>query len=259
MRKHTVKSLLSAKHRLPKKKLNMLTCYDYQTAQILNDSYLDMVLVGDSLGNVILGHETTVSVTLTEMSIFASAVKRGAPDKFVVADLPFGSYSTFDESIINSTHMFQKTNVEALKLEGSNPTNLQIIQRLVEIGIPIMGHIGLMPQSVHSQGGYYTHGKTSSDQNRLIQEAKQLEKAGCFAVVLECIEEQTTKVITEHLTIPTIGIGSGPFCDGQVLVLNDLLGLTPQTPNFVSPLGNLRQQKSDIINTYLDNSHDTYS
>lgn len=259
MKKHTVRSLMSCKHRLPAKNLNMLTCYDFQTAQILDDSELDMILVGDSLGNVVLGYDTTVSVSLTEMSIFAAAVKRGAPNKFVVADLPFGSYACFDEAIKASTDLFQQTQVEALKLEGANETNYKIINRLVEIGIPVMGHIGLMPQSVHAQGGYYTHGKTQDDQTRLLNEAKRLEKAGCFAIVLECIESTTAQEISQSLNIPTIGIGSGAFCDGQVLVLNDLLGLTPKAPNFVNPLGNLHKTKAEIINTYLTRTNDTYN
>lgn len=252
MRKHTIRSLKNVH-------INMLTCYDFQTAQILDKSAVDIILVGDSVGNVILGYETTIEVSLDEMKIFCAAVKRGAPNKFVVGDLPFGSYATYEDAINNAIDLFKSSKVEAIKLEGASETNFKIIKRLTEIGIPVMGHIGLMPQSVHSQGGYYKHGKTSHEKNKLMQEAIALEDAGCFAVVLECVESDASKVITEKLTIPTIGIGSGPFCQGQVLVLNDLLGMTPNAPNFVKPLANFYLEKSKIIDSYLNNNHDTYN
>ena len=144
----------------------MLTCYDYQSALMLNETDLDMILVGDSLGNVVLGYETTVSVTLDDMQTFGAAVKRGAKDKFVVVDLPFGSYNTLEQGLESGAKLFRTTQAEALKLEGAFPYQIELIERLTQIGIPVMGHIGLTPQSVHQQGGYYVHGKThsSSDQ-----------------------------------------------------------------------------------------------
>lgn len=252
MKKHTTRSLNKIKTLNEDKTIHMLTCYDYQTASILNETDLDMILVGDSLGNVVLGYDTTVNVSLEEMKIFSAAVKRGATNKFVVADLPFGTYARFDKGIENAIELFQSAKVEALKLEGANPDNYKIIKRLTEIGIPVMGHIGLMPQSVHSQGGYYKHGKSVEAKERLLREALELQEAGCFSIVLECVDETLTEEITSALNIPTIGIGSGTQCDGQVLVLNDLLGMTDKTPSFVKPVANMFETKKELINNYLN-------
>lgn len=248
--RHTVRSLRKQKDQ--NKTLQMLTCYDFQTAQVLNETELDLILVGDSLGNVILGYDTTVNVSLTEMKIFGSAVKRGAPDKFVVVDLPFGTYATYDDGLKNSLELFQTTGAEAVKLEGANKTNYQIIQRLTETGVPVMGHIGLQPQSVHSQGGYFKHGKSEIEKQNLMREAKELQAAGCFSLVLECVESSLAKEISESLDIPTIGIGSGTDVDGQVLVLNDLLGMGVKAPSFVNPIANLHQMKKELIKSYLN-------
>lgn len=235
--------------------LQVLTCYDFQTAQILNETNLDMILVGDSLGNVILGYDTTIQVSLNEMSIFGRAVRRGAPNKFLIVDLPFGSYSTFESAIENATKLYQETNAQALKLEGAFPYQIEIIQRLTQSGIPIMGHIGLTPQSVNEQGGYYTHGKTQEDQVRLLSEAKRLEAAGCFAITLECVTDEIAKLITKELTIPTIGIGAGRGTDGQVLVINDLLKMgAGKYPNFCKPIANLYEQKLNLLNQYIDSN-----
>lgn len=232
--------------------LQMLTCYDFQSACMLNETKLDLILVGDSLGNVILGYDTTVNVSLNDMITFGGAVKRGAPDKFVVVDLPFGSYNTLEEGLKNATNLFQSTGAQALKLEGAFPYQLELIERLTQIGIPVMGHIGLTPQSVYQQGGYYIHGKTESSSANLIESAKRLEKAGAFAVVLECVEEKTSQTITEELAIPSIGIGSGKNVDGQVLVINDLLKLGPnKPPGFCSPIADLYETKKDLIEKYL--------
>lgn len=232
--------------------LQMLTCYDYQTAQLLNDTTLDLVLIGDSLGNVILGYENTIEVTIDTMILFSKAVKRGAPDKFAIADLPFGSYASMKLGINNAVKLFQQSGVEALKLEGAYPFQLQLIERLTQIGIPIMGHIGLTPQSVHEQGGYYVHGKDEASQAKLIKEALDLEAAGCFCVVLEFVEESLAKTITDKLAIPTIGIGSGQDTDGQVLVINDLLHLGKNDPpKFCKPVANLYEIKKKLIEEYL--------
>ena len=252
MNKLTTRSIQQYKSMRSSEGLQMLTCYDYQTACILNETDLEMILVGDSLGNVVLGYDTTVSVSLVEMQIFSAAVKRGAPDKFVIADLPFGSYATFSQGIENAIQLFQSSQVEAVKLEGANEGNYKIIKRLTETGIPVMGHIGLMPQSVHAQGGYYKHGKNQSDKDRLMQEALDLQQAGCFSIVLECVEESLTSEISKVLSIPTIGIGSGTDCDGQVLVLNDLLGMSNHTPSFVKPVANMFETKKELINNYLN-------
>jgi len=236
------------------KDLQVLTCYDFQTALILNQTNLDMILVGDSLGNVILGYETTIEVTLTEMEIFGAAVRRGAPDKFLIVDMPFGSYSTIPQGIYSATKLFQKTRAEALKLEGAFPYQLKLIERLTQTGIPVMGHIGLTPQSVHQLGGYFTHGKNENSADRLMKEAKALEAAGVFSLVLEMVEENVATEISQALSIPTIGIGSGKKTDGQVLVINDLLKLGPNLPpKFCTPVADLYETKKALINQYLIN------
>ena len=240
-----------------KKNLQVLTCYDFQTATLLNQTNLDMILVGDSLGNVMLGYETTIEVSLVEMEIFASAVRRGAPDKFLIVDMPFGSYSTITQGIHSATKLFQKTRAEAVKLEGAFPYQLKLIERLTQTGIPVMGHIGLTPQSVHQLGGYYTHGKNETSADRLMKEAKALEAAGVFALVLEMVEESVATEISKAISIPTIGIGSGKKTDGQVLVINDLLKLGPNMPpKFCTPIADLYETKKNLINQYLlDQGH----
>lgn len=233
-------------------KLQVLTCYDFQTATLFNETDLDMILVGDSVGNVILGYETTVEVTLAEMEIFGKAVRRGATDKFLIVDLPFGSYSTVSQGVFSATKLFQSTRAEAIKLEGAFPYQLKLIERLTQTGIPVMGHIGLTPQSVHQLGGYFTHGKNEDDASRLMREAKALQAAGCFSIVLEMVEENVATKITQELLIPTIGIGAGQKTDGQVLVINDLLKLGPKTPpKFCPPVADLYQLKKDLITQYL--------
>jgi len=248
MKKHNVRDILKSKST----KLQVLTCYDYQTAQLLNDTDLDMILVGDSVGNVVLGYETTVEVTLEEMIIFGSAVRRGAPDKFLILDLPFGTYSTIGQGIQSATKLFKQTRAEAIKLEGAFPYQLKLIERLTQTGIPVMGHIGLTPQSVHQLGGYYTHGKNETSAEKLIHEAKALESSGCFSIVLEMVEESVAQRITNSISIPTIGIGAGKSTDGQVLVVNDLLKMGPRIPpKFCTPVADLYQLRSDLIKEYL--------
>ena len=253
MKKMNTRTLRSFKQKTQNRPLQMLTCYDYQTAQLLNSTPLDMILVGDSVGNVVLGYDTTVQVSLEEMLIFSSAVKRGAPDKFVVADLPFGTYATLEQGIDNASKLFQKAAVEAVKLEGAFPYQLELISRLTQIGIPVMGHIGLTPQSVHQQGGYYMHGKNADSAGQLVEAAKNLQQAGCFSVVLECVTPDVATEITNELNIPTVGIGSGTQTDGQVLVINDLLKLGPEAPpSFCKPIVDMYQHKIDAITQYLN-------
>lgn len=249
IKKHTTRTLKKSKGG----SLKMLTCYDFQTAQMLNETSLDMILVGDSLGNVILGYETTVEVGLDEMILFSSAVKKGAREKFVVADMPFGTYASFEKGLENALLLFQKTKVEAVKLEGASDTLCQIIQALTENGVPVMGHIGLRPQSVHQMGGYYTHGKTYDSAQQLKKEAQKLEKAGCFSLVLECVDEEIAKEITQDISIPTIGIGSGTQTDGQVLVINDLLGMGKTSPpSFCQPIAHFYELKKQFVLKYLE-------
>jgi 3-methyl-2-oxobutanoate hydroxymethyltransferase len=248
MKKLNLREIKKAKQN----KIQMLTCYDYQTACLLNETDLDMILVGDSVGNVILGYETTIEVSLHEMEIFGKAVRRGAPDKFLIVDLPFGSYSTLRQGIYSATKLFQNTRCEAIKLEGAFPYQLKLIERLTQTGIPVQGHIGLTPQSVHQLGGYFTHGKNEDEASRLIKEAKALQEAGCFSIVLEMVEENLATRITHELHIPTIGIGSGKMTDGQVLVINDLLKMGSKIPpKFCTPLTDLYALKKQLIESYL--------
>ncbi|MBY0518771.1 MAG: 3-methyl-2-oxobutanoate hydroxymethyltransferase [Bacteriovoracaceae bacterium] len=248
MKKHTTRDIRGLKG----KKAQMLTCYDYQTACLLNETDVDMLLVGDSLGNVILGFDTTVLVTPSMMSLFGQAVRRGAPDKFLIIDMPFGSYATINQGLRVGTKLFQACNAEAVKLEGAHATELQTIKRLTEVGVAVMGHIGLTPQSVHQMGGYFTHGKKADRAKELKEEALRLQDAGCFSLVLECITPELSKEITESLEIPTIGIGSGMDVDAQVLVTNDLLKMGPkEPPKFVKPIADLYGMKKKLIEKYL--------
>jgi 3-methyl-2-oxobutanoate hydroxymethyltransferase len=255
MKKLNTRNIRSFKRSQQDRTLQMLTCYDFQTASLLNETELDLILVGDSLGNVILGYDTTVSVSLDEMKTFGSAVKRGAPDKFVIVDMPFGTYATVEDGLRNAIHLFQSTKAEAVKMEGAFPFQLELVERLTQAGVPVMGHIGLLPQSVHQQGGYYTHGKTEENAQLLLDQALNLEKAGVFSIVLECVEKELATKITEKLSIPTIGIGSGQDTDGQVLVINDLFKMSSNyPPSFCEPIADLYQMKKDLIDKYLKGS-----
>jgi 3-methyl-2-oxobutanoate hydroxymethyltransferase len=248
MKKLNLRDIRKAK----KKQLQVLTCYDFQMACLLNETELDMILVGDSVGNVILGYETTIQVTVEEMLIFGKAVRRGAKDKFLIVDLPFGSYSTAAQGIRSATRLFQETCAEGIKLEGAFPYQLKLIERLTQTGIPVMGHIGLTPQSVHQLGGYYTHGRNETSAENLLRQARALEQAGCFSLVLEMVDEKVAAHISQELSIPTIGIGSGKDTDGQVLVVNDLLKLGPKAPpKFCHPIHDLYQLKKNLIEQYL--------
>ena len=232
--------------------LSMLTCYDFQTAQVLDQTDIDMILVGDSLGNVVLGLETTIPVKLEHMILFSQAVKRGAPNKFLIVDMPFGTYYNNEVATANAIKVFQETGCHAIKLEGADKNLLESISQLKNIGIPVIGHIGLTPQSVHEMGGYYMHGKSQERANELLKESLALQDAGVFALVLECVWPELAKLITDKLTIPTIGIGSGEQTDGQVLVINDLmgLGLNPP-PSFAKPMANLFATKKSVIQNYV--------
>lgn len=215
--------------------LAMLTAYDYVTAALLDQAGIDILLVGDSLGNVVLGHETTLPVTLDDMIRHAAAVQRGTNHALVVCDLPFGTATDPDTALRNAVTLLQQTGVQAVKIEGGAAA-APIVSRLVGQGIAVMAHIGLTPQSVHQLGGYYRHGKQEEEARELIASAKALQAAGAFAIVLEFLVPELAAEITQLLDIPTIGIGSGADCAGQVLVINDLIGLsvTPP-PGFAKP------------------------
>lgn len=222
-----------AEKKITKEKIVILTCYDYSTARILNESPLDALLIGDSLAMTMHGFKDTVMATLLMMELHTAAVCRGAPAKFIIADLPFLSYrQSLSRSVIAAQKLMQ-AGAQAIKLENA-AGNLSLIAHLVESGIPVMGHIGLTPQFIHTLGGYKVQGKTTAQAERLQQDALALEQAGCFALVLECVPSQLARKITASLKIPTIGIGAGVDTDGQVLVMQDLLGLNLDfKPKFV--------------------------
>lgn len=232
-------------------KLAMLTAYDYVTAGLVDQAGVEIILVGDSLGNVVLGYETTLPVTLDDMIRHAGAVYRGTARALVVCDLPFGTARDPETALRSAIAVLQQTGCQAVKIEGGGAA-APIVARLVEQGIPVMGHIGLTPQAVHQLGGYYRHGKDAPAAQELIAAARELQKAGAFAIVLEFIVPEVAAEITRLLDIPTIGIGSGPDCAGQVLVINDLIGLNVRpVPGFARPradvAGIIRQAVGDYV------------
>jgi 3-methyl-2-oxobutanoate hydroxymethyltransferase len=228
-----------------KKKITCLTAYDYPTARLLDDAGMDILLVGDSLGMVVLGYDSTLPVTLDEMLHHVRAVRRGTKRALLVADMPYGSFHvSLDESIRNAMRLVKEGGAEAVKIEGGE-RRLELITRLVEAEIPVMGHVGLTPQSVNALGGFHVQGKTVDAARQLERDAQAVEAAGAFSVVLESVPRDLAARITEKLRIPTIGIGAGPDCDGQVLVFHDLVGLTiGHTPKFARQYVNLADEIS---------------
>lgn len=235
------------------KKIVCLTAYDYPTARLLDEAGVDVILVGDSLAMVVLGHESTLPVTLDEMLHHARAVRRGTKHALVVADMPFGSYhSDTAESLRNAVRFVKEAGVEAVKVEGGE-RRLELIARLTEAEIPVMGHVGLTPQSVNALGGYRVQGKTVDSAEQLLRDARAVEAAGAFAIVLEAVPRELATQITRELRIPTIGIGAGPDCDGQILVVHDLLGLTfDATPKFARKYANVGEVISNAVREYCD-------
>lgn len=250
IRRHTLRTLGAKKG---KERVGMLTAYDVVTASCLDEAGVEMLLVGDSLGNVIYGFESTLPVTLEMILAHTAAVVRGSKRAFVVADLPFLTYQvSAEEALKNAGRCLAESGAQAVKLEGAYPEMCETIRKLVQAGIPVMGHIGLTPQSVHQMGGYYIHGKTESDAERLLREAKALEQAGCFAIVLECVTEALAKEITERVSCLTIGIGSGTVCDGEVLVINDVLGFSPgKAPKFARPRMDLKSLVKEAAENFV--------
>jgi len=232
-------------------KLVMVTAYDYPSARAADAAGIDMVLVGDSAAQVVLGHDSTVPVTLEEMVVLARAAARGARRPLVVADLPFGSYQVSDEEAVRASVRFVKeASADAVKLEGAGPM-LSRVRAIVGVGVPVMGHIGLTPQSITMLGGYKAQGRTARKAQQLLADAVELEAAGCFALVLECVPAPVARRITDTLTIPTIGIGAGGDCDGQVLVLHDMLGLYEgRSPRFVKRYAELGKEMLAALERY---------
>ena len=233
-------------------KITMLTAYDTPTARLLDGAGLDVLLVGDSVGMVMLGHDSTLPVTLDAMVHHTAAVSRGAARALVVADMPFLSYQvTAAEAIRNAGRLLQEGGAAAVKLEGGRPV-ADIVERLVDIGIPVMGHLGLRPQSVHQLGGYKRRGTETREAEAIIEDAALLEAAGAFAVVLESIPAALASTITQRLRVPTIGIGAGPDCDGQVLVSADMLGLADRVPPFVRRYADLQGTIAAAARAFAD-------
>ncbi|WP_313639713.1 3-methyl-2-oxobutanoate hydroxymethyltransferase [Paenibacillus sp.] len=221
-------------------RLSMLTAYDYPSAQLAEEAGIDLILVGDSLGNVVLGYDTTLPVTIDDMVYHTRSVTRGAQNTFIVADMPFMTYhGSIDETLRGVRRLMQEGRAHAVKMEGGLEI-CETVAAVVAAGVPVLGHIGLTPQSVNMIGGYRIQGKDAKDAQRLMNEAKALEAAGAFAVVLELVTEEVAQVISEALSIPTIGIGAGRYCDGQVLVFHDLL-------RYASPYREKR-----FVKTYAD-------
>jgi 3-methyl-2-oxobutanoate hydroxymethyltransferase len=231
----------------------MVTAYDYPFARLVDRAGVDILLVGDSLGMVVLGFENTLPVTMEHMLHHTQAVARARPAAMIVSDMPFMSYQvSAAEAVRNAGRLVQEGNAQAVKLEGGTSFR-PVIEAIVGAGIPVMGHIGLLPQSVHQLGGYRVQGRDAAGAKQLLRDAQELQEAGCFALVLEAIPVALAREITASLQIPTIGIGAGPHCDGQVLVLHDLLGLAAGgTPKFVRRYADLSASTQEALEAYVD-------
>ena len=249
--KKTVKTFAQAKAN--GEKLTMLTAYDYTTASIIDGAGIDAILVGDSLGNVILGYEDTTAVTMEDMIHHAAAVARGAKEALVVVDMPFMSYQTSDyDAVVNAGRLVKEGRAGAVKLEGGDEV-AGAIRKITAAGIPVMAHIGLTPQSVNVFGGYRVQGKDELSARKLISDALAVERAGAFAVVLECVPARLAALVTKQLNIPTIGIGAGSECDGQVLVYQDMLGMFPDyTPKFAKRFGDIGNAMKAAFTAYIN-------
>ena len=233
-------------------KISMITAYDFSFARIIDDAGIDVILVGDSASNVMAGHETTLPITLDEMIYHASSVIRGVSRCLVVVDLPFGSYQSNPKEALNSAvRIMKETGAHAIKLEGGGEV-VEAINRIVAAGIPVMGHLGLTPQSIYKFGTYTVRAREEEEANKLRIDAKLLQKAGCFGIVLEKIPANLAKEVSESLQIPTIGIGAGKHCDGQVLVMHDLLGINTEfNPRFLRKYLNLHEQVTGAVQQYI--------
>jgi 3-methyl-2-oxobutanoate hydroxymethyltransferase len=235
------------------KRIVMLTAYDAPTASILSECGVDLILVGDSVGNSLLGYESTIPVTLNDVIHHCAAVARAHPDSLIIGDMPFMSYKVSEQQALeNCGRMLQEGGAEAVKIEGAGRV-VDIVRAVVDAGIPVMGHIGLTPQSIFQVGGYRVQGRTVEMAEVLVEQARNLEEAGAFSLVIELVPTETAKLITEAVKIPTIGIGAGPHCDGQVLVLWDMLGLFEDfKPKFVKQYTNIRSVIRTAVKEYSE-------
>lgn len=233
-------------------KISMLTAYDYTMATIVDDAGIDVILVGDSASNVMAGYDTTVPMTMDHMIYHTSCVVRGVERALVIADLPFMSYQvTSKEALISAGRMMKEAGAHAVKLEGGK-TISKTVKKIVDAGIPVMGHLGLTPQSIYKFGTYKVRAKEEQEAEELIEDARKLEKAGVFSIVLEKIPAPLAKKVTSEISIPTIGIGAGPHCDGQVLVTHDMLGLNKDfSPRFLRRYADLHSEMSSAVKNYI--------
>lgn len=247
-----MKSIHDFQHKkIKKEKITMITCYDHSFAQVAAQSNIDTLLVGDSVAQVIHGHENTLHATIDMMALHTAAVYRGAPSKFIVADMPFLSTRKGLKTAMNAAQKLMISGAHAIKIESADG-HLELIKHLTESGIPVMGHLGLTPQSIFQLGGPKIQGKTELQAEKIIQDALALEKAGCFSLVLELVPQKLAQQITETLKIATIGIGAGVHCDGQVLVLNDMLGMTPHfNPKFLKKYASHYETTLVALNHYV--------
>ena len=238
-------------------KISMITAYDYSFARIFDGAGIDIILVGDSASNVMAGHETTLPITLDQMIYHSSSVMRGVSRAFVVVDLPFGSYqSNSKEALASAVRIMKETGAHAVKVEGGEEI-MESVKRILGAGVPVMGHLGLTPQSIYKFGTYSVRAKEEAEADKLKNDARLLEEAGCFGLVLEKIPAQLGKEVTESLRIPTISIGAGKYCDGQVLVMHDLLGITTEfQPRFLRRYLRLHEEITDAVKQYI---HDVKS
>ncbi|MBU0502938.1 MAG: 3-methyl-2-oxobutanoate hydroxymethyltransferase [Candidatus Omnitrophota bacterium] len=265
MSKITPKDILGLKG---KRKITMLTAYDYPLASLIDKAGIDIILIGDSLANVVLGLESTKDVGMTEMIHHSKAVSRGVKNALLVGDMPFESYQINPgESVNNARRFVDESKCDAVKIEWFDRC-LEVTEKIIKSGIPVMGHIGLTPQTADKLGGFKVQGKDAQAAEKLIHQAKAIEKLGCFSVVLECVPDRIAQIITEELKIPTIGIGAGLFCDGQVLVTHDMLGLFDRyKPKFVKQYVNLSESilkaieeyKSEVINSKFPDKEHSFS
>ncbi|MGH9421300.1 MAG: 3-methyl-2-oxobutanoate hydroxymethyltransferase [Thermoanaerobaculia bacterium] len=239
------------------KRIGMITAYDYPSAKVTDAAGSDIILVGDSLGMVVLGYPDTLSVTVDDMIHHTRAAVRGASQALVVGDMPYLSYHLSVEESVRNAGRFIQAGAQAVKVEGGRPSRIQTIEAILDAEIPVMGHIGLTPQSVNAMGGFKLQGKNLDDARRLVEEAQALDQAGCFSIVLECVPSELAAMITERVSIPTIGIGAGPACDGQVLVFHDLLGMYDgHKAKFVRRYANIADEMRAAIEHYLSDVRD---
>ena len=249
--KCTVKDIIAMKGQ--GKKISMLTAYDAAMAKMLDDAGVDILLIGDSLGMVLLGYDSTVPVTMEEMLHHARAVSRGRQKALVVGDMPFGSYqSGLNEAVTNGVRFMKEAGCDAVKLEGGEEM-CDVVRALTRAGVPVMGHVGLTPQTAGQLGGFKVQGQDIASARKMLADARALAAAGVFAIVLECVPGELAGIVTRSVNVPTIGIGAGPECDGQVLVTNDLLGMFEKfTPSFVKQYANLASQIGKAVASFRD-------